>query len=108
MNLKGSVLLLLAPVALSACATIPTGPSVMVWPAPGKPLEAGPLWEPQRDLARPMERDGKSRGDMTMPTCNACTQKGIKSQVPCGLIDEPSRRHLHHWIPLLHPPLDSH
>ena len=39
MNLKGSVLLLLAPVVLSACATIPTGPSVMVWPAPGKPLE---------------------------------------------------------------------
>jgi hypothetical protein len=39
MNLKRSVFLLLAPVVLSACATIPTGPSVMVWPAPGKPLE---------------------------------------------------------------------
>lgn len=39
MNLKRSVFLLLAPVLLSACATIPTGPSVMVWPAPGKPLE---------------------------------------------------------------------
>jgi hypothetical protein len=39
MNLKGVVLLLLAPVVLSACATIPTGPSVLVWPAPGKPLE---------------------------------------------------------------------
>ena len=39
MNLKGSVLLLLAVVALSACATIPTGPNVMVWPSPGKPFE---------------------------------------------------------------------
>ncbi len=39
MNLKRSVFLLLAPVLLGACATIPTGPSVMVWPAPGKPLE---------------------------------------------------------------------
>jgi hypothetical protein len=39
MKVKGIVLLLLAPVVLSACATIPTGPSGMVWPAPGKPLE---------------------------------------------------------------------
>jgi hypothetical protein len=39
MNLKVSIFLLLAVVVLNACATIPTGPSVMVWPAPGKPLE---------------------------------------------------------------------
>jgi hypothetical protein len=39
MNFKVSVFLLLAVVVLSACATIPTGPSVMVWPAPAKPLE---------------------------------------------------------------------
>ena len=39
MNLKGIFLLLLAVVALSACATIPTGPSVTVWPGPGKPSE---------------------------------------------------------------------
>jgi len=39
MYLKLSVFLLLAAVVLSACATIPKGPSVMVWPAPGKPLE---------------------------------------------------------------------
>jgi hypothetical protein len=39
MNMKGIFLLLLALVALSACATIPTGPSVMVWPGPGKPFE---------------------------------------------------------------------
>ncbi len=39
MNLKGMLLLLLALVALSGCATIPTGPSVMVWPGPGKPFE---------------------------------------------------------------------
>ncbi len=38
MNLKGSLLLLLAALVLSACATIPTGPSVMVRPAPGKPF----------------------------------------------------------------------
>jgi len=25
---------------LSACAAVPTGPNVMVWPAPGKPFEA--------------------------------------------------------------------
>ncbi len=39
MNWKGSFLLLLAVVALSGCATIPTGPSVMVWPGPYKPFE---------------------------------------------------------------------
>jgi hypothetical protein len=40
MSLKGTfLLLLLALVALSGCATIPTGPSVMVWPGPGKPFE---------------------------------------------------------------------
>src|SRR5271157_1014866 len=39
MNLKGSLLLLLTVVVLSACATIPAGPSVMVLPGPGKPFE---------------------------------------------------------------------
>ncbi len=39
MNLKGMFFLLLGAVALSACATVPTGPSVMVWPGPGKPFE---------------------------------------------------------------------
>lgn len=39
MYLKGTLLLISAAMALGACATIPTGPSVMVWPAPGKPLE---------------------------------------------------------------------
>jgi hypothetical protein len=39
MNFKGSVLLLLVAVASSACATIPAGPSVMVWPGPAKPFE---------------------------------------------------------------------
>jgi hypothetical protein len=36
---KGILLLLFAWVALSGCATIPTGPSVLVWPGPGKPFE---------------------------------------------------------------------
>jgi hypothetical protein len=39
MNMKGIFLLLLALVALSACATIPTGPSVMAKPGSWKPLE---------------------------------------------------------------------
>ena len=39
MNMKGIFLLLLASVALSACATIPTGPSVTAWPGPWKPFE---------------------------------------------------------------------
>ena len=39
MKMKGIFLLLLALVALSACATIPAGPSVMVWPGPWKPIE---------------------------------------------------------------------
>jgi hypothetical protein len=39
MYVKGTVLLISAAVVLSACATIPTGPSVLMWPAPGKPLE---------------------------------------------------------------------
>ncbi len=34
-----SLLLLSVVLVLSGCATIPTGPSVLVWPAPGKPLE---------------------------------------------------------------------
>jgi hypothetical protein len=40
MNSKGIFGLLLAVVALSACATIPAGPSVRVLPGPGKSLEA--------------------------------------------------------------------
>ncbi|MGE5254077.1 MAG: glycine zipper family protein, partial [Planctomycetaceae bacterium] len=36
---RGSLLLLLAWVALSGCATIPTGPSVLVWPGPAKPFD---------------------------------------------------------------------
>jgi hypothetical protein len=39
MNWKQGSLLFLAMVALSACATIPTGPSVLVLPGPGKPFE---------------------------------------------------------------------
>ncbi len=39
MNLKGILLLLFAGFVLSACATMPTGPSVMVWPGQGKPFE---------------------------------------------------------------------
>ena len=39
MNWKWSFLIFLAAVALSACATVPTGPSVMVWPGPWKPFE---------------------------------------------------------------------
>jgi hypothetical protein len=39
MNWKQGFLLFLAVVTLSACATIPTGPSVMVLPGPGKPFE---------------------------------------------------------------------
>jgi len=39
MNLKGIFPLVLTVVALTACATIPAGPSVTVWPGPGKPFE---------------------------------------------------------------------
>ena len=39
MFIKWSILLLGIGV-LSACAVVPTGPNVMVWPAPGKPFEA--------------------------------------------------------------------
>src|SRR5512137_1854917 len=39
MNWKWFFLTFWAVVALSACATVPTGPSVMVWPAPWKPFE---------------------------------------------------------------------
>jgi hypothetical protein len=144
MNSKGILLLLLAVGVLSGCATIPTGPSVTVWPGPGKPFEvfqsddaACRQWASQQvggqpsesanktlvsgaaigtilgaglgaaigaasgqlgaglaigaasgaiggQVARPMEPDGKSRGDMTMPICNVCMQRGIRSQVPCA------------------------
>ena len=39
MNWGRGLLLLLGVMALSGCATIPTGPSVMVLPAPGKSFE---------------------------------------------------------------------
>ena len=67
MNLKGSLLLLLAVVALSACATIPTGPSVMVWPGPGKPFEVFQSedavcrqWASQQGGAQPGESANKT------------------------------------------------
>ena len=67
MSLKGSLLLLLAVVALSACATIPTGPSVMVLPGPGKPFEVFQSddavcrqWASQQAGAQPGESAGKT------------------------------------------------
>ena len=39
MNWKWGFLLFFVVMALSACATVPKGPSVMVWPGPGKPFE---------------------------------------------------------------------
>jgi len=39
MKVPAIFLLLLGVLALSACATVPTGPTVMVWPGPGKPFE---------------------------------------------------------------------
>ncbi len=39
MKWKPGFLLLFVVLALSACATVPTGPSVMVWPGQGKPFE---------------------------------------------------------------------
>lgn len=39
MNFKTIIFLLLAALTFSACATVPMGPSVNVWPGPGKPFE---------------------------------------------------------------------
>jgi uncharacterized protein YcfJ len=39
MKLKGYLALVVAVAALSGCATMPSGPGVMVLPAPGKPFE---------------------------------------------------------------------
>jgi hypothetical protein len=39
MNWRRSFVLLLAAAALGGCVTMPTGPSVMVMPGPGKPFE---------------------------------------------------------------------
>ena len=47
----------------------------------------GAVWEPQREWTRPMEPKGKSKCDMTMPVCNVCIRRGIRSQV-CRLIGE--------------------
>jgi uncharacterized protein YcfJ len=69
MNFKGSVLLLLTVVALNACATIPTGPSVMVWPSPWKPFEVFQSddavcrqWASQQVGAQPSESANKTLG----------------------------------------------
>ncbi len=63
MNRKGIFLLLSALVALSACATVPSSPSVMAWPAPGKPFEVFQSddascreWAAQQVGERPVER----------------------------------------------------
>jgi hypothetical protein len=67
MKLKGCFLLVLAVVALSGCATVPTGPSVMVWPGPGKPFEvfqsddaACRQWASQQAGAQPGENANKA------------------------------------------------
>ncbi len=67
MNLKVSFLLLLAAVMLSACATVPTGPNVMVWPGPGKPFEVFQTddavcrqWASQQVGAQPGESANKT------------------------------------------------
>jgi len=39
MNLPRSLIVLLALLMLGGCATVPTGPSVMVLPSPGKPFD---------------------------------------------------------------------
>ena len=67
MNLKGSVLLLLVVVALSACATVPAGPSILVLPGPEKPFEVFQSedavcrqWASQQVGAKPGESAGKT------------------------------------------------
>ncbi len=40
MSWRRGLVLLVGVVALSGCATVPTGPSVMVLPPPGKSFEA--------------------------------------------------------------------
>jgi len=67
MKWKGSFLLILALVVLSGCATIPTGPSVTVWPGPGKPFEvfqsddvACRQWASQQAGAQPSEAGNKT------------------------------------------------
>ena len=67
MKFKGIVLLLLAALALSACATIPTGPSVRVMPGPGKPFEvfqsddaACRQWASEQVRTGPGESTGKT------------------------------------------------
>ncbi len=67
MNLKVSFWLLLAAVGLSACATVPTGPSVMVWPGQGKPFEVFQTddavcrqWASQQVGAQPGESANKT------------------------------------------------
>jgi hypothetical protein len=39
MNYPRSFCVFLVVLMLAGCATVPTGPSVMVWPAPGKPFD---------------------------------------------------------------------
>jgi hypothetical protein len=62
MKLKGTFLLLFTLVVVGGCATIPAGPSVMVWPGPGKPFEvfqsddaACRQWASQQVGAKPGE-----------------------------------------------------
>ena len=67
MKLKGIFPLVLALVALSGCATVPAGPSVMAWPGPGKPFEVFQSddatcrqWASQQAGAQPAESANKT------------------------------------------------
>ncbi len=67
MKLKRIFLLLFGLVVVSGCATIPTGPSVMVWPAPDKPFEVFQSddavcrqWASQQVGAKPGESAGQT------------------------------------------------
>ena len=67
MNLFRSCLLLAAAITLNGCASVPTGPSVMVMPGPGKPFEvfqaednACRQWAAQQAGASPSETTNKT------------------------------------------------
>ena len=67
MNWKWGFLLFLTVVALSACATVPTGPSVRVLPGPWKPFEVFQSddavcrqWAAQQSGTSPDEAAGKT------------------------------------------------
>ena len=89
MNRRRLCLLFVAIAALSGCATIPTGPSVMVLPGPGKPFE---VFQTDDNVCR--QWAGQQTGAGPSDTANETLARGAAIGAVTGaVIGAASSRH---------------